>query len=103
MVVAMGLIPVYRDATGLIGVLLDAGADPLRTDAEGRTVPEVFADRQRGDLLEALDTELAQPRHANTRHRLLDTLTGDQRSRWLPRSTAIEIAASSTRLWPRKP
>lgn len=103
MVVAMGLTPANRDAAGLIGVLLDAGANPLRTDAEGRAVPEVFADRQRVDLLEALDTELVRPRRATVRRRLLDRLTADRRTAWLPKSCAAEAALRAAKAWSRKP
>lgn len=99
MVVAMGLHPQRADGAFMIGALIAAGADPLLTDAEGRTVPEVFAYRQCGDLLEILDAVLARPQHTIVRRRLLERTAPEKRAIWLPRSEALENWASSVRAW----
>ena len=84
-------------------LLLEHGADPLRPDANGYTAPEFFMARGRGDLVAALDSELARPAHAILRHRLLDQLTAEQRLAWLPRCCAAEAAMAPRAAWRRTP
>ena len=46
-------------------------------------------------LARAWDQELADPRHAAARRRLLARLTADQRLAWLPKSCIAEAAAKT--------
>lgn len=104
-VVAMGLSPVRARAqgAGLIGALLDTSADPSCIDAERHTVPEIFADTGRHDLLMILNSELAHHRHATVHRRLLDKMSTDQGVTLLPRSCAAEASAKSAQTWLRWP
>lgn len=87
----------------LFGPLFAAGADPSITDSSGRTLPESFMRHWLNDLVQAMDIELARPALAATRRRLLDRLTTEQRTLWLPRSCTAETTANLTKAWSRQP
>lgn len=95
--------PAITDLAGLLGVLLDAGADPTLTDNAGRTLPQNFVNTDRQDSLEDLDVALASPARTTARRRLLGRLTDDQQKAWLPRAALAETATDITKPWTRKP
>ena len=84
-------------------LLLVHGADPACVDSRGRTLPDRFEALRRPRMLEAMDAILARPELATTRRRLLDRLTADQCTSWLPKCCAVEATATATRTWVRKP
>lgn len=86
-----------------IATLLDHGADPAATTPDGRTAPEIFMTNGCPKPTGYLDEALTAERHAAARRRLLDRLTADQRTAWLPKSCAAEAAIHAAKAWGRKP
>ena len=86
-----------------IGLLLDHGLDPSIADNAGRTTLEFFVSARREDLVAKLDAALATPSRAAIRCHLLDHLSAEQRTVWLPKSCAVETATRAVKDWGRKP
>ena len=92
-----------ESAKDLIATLLDHGADPSQKAPDGRTLPEIFVSTHRKDMLPILDRALAGPQRAEARQRLLTQLTIEQRTAWLPKSSAVETAMTTRTVWRRLP
>lgn len=93
-------------ARDLIAMLIAHGADlaAIVPGVRSRTIPEIcMAYDKAPHRVDDLDTALATPPHAPARRRLLDQLTADQGTAWLPRSCAAEAAVLAAKPWSRKP
>ena len=99
----VGLLVAAESTKDFIATLLDHGADPAATTPDGRTAPEIFMTNGCPKPTGYLDEALTNERYAAARRRLLDRLTADQRTAWLPKSCAAEAAIRAAKAWGRKP
>ena len=99
----MSLSATMNFGSKAIDLLMTHGADPAYVNSGGRTLLDCFVAQRRPRMIEAMDAILARPELAAARRRLLDRLTAEQRTSWLPKCCVAESTVTAARAWIRKP